>query len=173
MYLYRKIQQWSKQDEKPVITIGATDKSQTAKLVKELVTPYKPYLTPDIAVNIAYWRKANAIHNWFVQHCADGIDDCTPMHVSLEQLKALDQTLQEILQAPNEKLQRHIIEAKLPPVEGFFFGDTNLDDPEWLAVYLDDVAETHRILTKEFELNKAVDQTASSLSLAYQYQASW
>ena len=25
---------------------------------------------------VAYWRKFNALHNWFVQNCQDGVDEC-------------------------------------------------------------------------------------------------
>ena len=28
-----------------------------------------------LSYNIAYWRKANAIHGWFVAECADGVDE--------------------------------------------------------------------------------------------------
>ena len=27
-------------------------------------------------VCVAYWRKANAIHSWFVENCQDGVDEC-------------------------------------------------------------------------------------------------
>jgi hypothetical protein len=34
--------------------------------------------SPNIYVEttVAYWRKANAIHSWFVQNVQDGVDEC-------------------------------------------------------------------------------------------------
>ena len=39
--------------------------------------------------SIAYWRKANAIHWWFVQNVQNGIDDCREYVVTKAQLKEL------------------------------------------------------------------------------------
>ena len=30
---------------------------------------------------VAYWRKANAIHRWFINNIADGVDNCEPFEV--------------------------------------------------------------------------------------------
>jgi hypothetical protein len=38
---------------------------------------------------IGYWRKANAIHGWFVRECADGVDECQEITVTREQLAQL------------------------------------------------------------------------------------
>lgn len=38
---------------------------------------------------VGYWRKANAIHGWFVRECADGVDECQEIFVSRDQLKQL------------------------------------------------------------------------------------
>lgn len=35
---------------------------------------------------VGYWRKANAIHGWFVEELADGVDDCKDIHVSKDDL---------------------------------------------------------------------------------------
>jgi hypothetical protein len=42
-----------------------------------------------IEVERGYWRKANAIHNWFVKNVQDGIDNCSQYCVSYEKLCAL------------------------------------------------------------------------------------
>jgi hypothetical protein len=39
--------------------------------------------------NIGYWRKANAVHGWFVRECADGVDECQEIRVSHDQLRQL------------------------------------------------------------------------------------
>ena len=38
---------------------------------------------------IGYWRKANAVHGWFVRECANGLDECQEIFVSREQLLKL------------------------------------------------------------------------------------
>lgn len=43
----------------------------------------------DGIVQIGYWRKANAIHGWFVRECADGVDECQEITVTREQLAQL------------------------------------------------------------------------------------
>ena len=40
-------------------------------------------------VEVAYWRKANMIHRWFVDNVCDGEDDCREYSVSLEDIKKL------------------------------------------------------------------------------------
>ena len=34
-----------------------------------------------VRYRVAYWRKANAIHKWFVDHVQDGVDDCGEYYV--------------------------------------------------------------------------------------------
>ena len=38
---------------------------------------------------VAYWRKANMIHQWFVDNVQDGMDDCKEHMVERDQLKEL------------------------------------------------------------------------------------
>ena len=38
---------------------------------------------------LGYWRKANAVHGWFVRECANGLDECQEIFVSREQLLKL------------------------------------------------------------------------------------
>jgi len=55
------------------------------------------YLMNNEAEEIGYWRKANAIHGWFVRNCADGVDECQPIAVSRDDLTALRQDVLEAL----------------------------------------------------------------------------
>ena len=71
-------------------------------------------------VEVAYWRKANAIHGWFVDNIQDGVDDQNEYYVSKEKLEEL-----------------------LPVCEGFFFGDYSYSS--W---YVDDIKDTIEQLTK-------------------------
>jgi len=42
-----------------------------------------------VSINIGYWRKANAIHGWFVRECGGGVDECQPIYVPREKLLEL------------------------------------------------------------------------------------
>ena len=46
----------------------------------------------DEVENVGYWRKANAIHGWFVRELANGVDECQVIEVPrarLEELRGL------------------------------------------------------------------------------------
>lgn len=90
-----------------------------------------------VVTEAMYWRKANAIHKWFVDHCQDGNDDCGEYYVSPEQLVELATTLNTIIANPQ------LAGELLPPMEGFFFGSTEMD--EW---YWDDVKHTAKAMEK-------------------------
>ncbi len=76
-----------------------------------------------VTKRILYWRKANAIHNWFVQNIQDGIDDCERYYVPEEKLLELYNLCTQAHFTKNLNL--------LPPKEGFFFGNTVIDDFYW------------------------------------------
>lgn len=86
----------------------------------------------------AYWRKANAIHGWFVNNCQDGVDDCRESYVSTEQLTQLRDLCRDILAGTKTK-------DDMQPTAGFFFGNT--DNDEW---YRADLADTVEKLDKLF-----------------------
>lgn len=109
----------------------------------------------EIVHTVAYWRKANAIHGWFVKHCADGVDDCRPIYVPREMLATLKVVCEEIAASKDEIMAKR----ELPPTEGFFFGTYEMDDWYWS------------------DLKHTIDQLNVALSLEgvdeYTYQASW
>jgi hypothetical protein len=49
----------------------------------------RPYLKWIEEGELGYWRKANAIHNWFVTKLANGVDECQQIEVSRDDLYAL------------------------------------------------------------------------------------
>lgn len=103
------------------------------------------------AVEVAYWRKANAIHNWFL----DGReDDCTPFYVERERLERLRDVCEQILDEPA------LAEFALPTQDGFFFGSTEYD--EW---YMDSIKETYDKLS--------VLLATIPDGWSFKYQASW
>lgn len=76
-----------------------------------------------ISDEVAYWRKANHIHRWFVDHVQGGVDDCrTHSEVTEDALRDLVSTCKEVL------ANRNRAHELLPTREGFFFGSTEYDD---------------------------------------------
>lgn len=76
---------------------------------------------------VAYWRKANQIHAWFVKHVQGGEDNCEPHYVTSEQLTTLRDLCIDLLKSRSEVDAR----VQLPPAEGFFFGGYEIDDWYW------------------------------------------
>lgn len=84
---------------------------------------------------LGYWRKANQIHNWFVENIQNGIDDQAEYPVSIENLEELRSLCKKIL---NDK---NLAEDLLPTQSGFFFGSTEYD--EW---YFQNIKDTIQII---------------------------
>jgi len=95
----------------------------------------------NIQITVGYWRKANAIHNWFVNECGGGVDECQPIRVDNSNLLALRAYVEEVLEKP-EMASKH-----LPTASGFFFGSTDYD--EW---YVKDLEHTLKIIDKALSL---------------------
>jgi hypothetical protein len=94
-----------------------------------------------ITEQVGYWRKANAIHNWFVNNVQDGVDDCAfHNEVTKEYLEELRDICHEVL------CNHDLAESLLPTQSGFFFGSTVYD--EW---YIDDLKKTIDIVDKVLE----------------------
>jgi hypothetical protein len=108
-----------------------------------------------IVLEACYWRKANAIHKWFVDNCQDGIDECQVTYVSKEQLTELLDLCKQV------KKNHNLAHSLLPSESGFFFGGTEYD--EW---YFDSINYTIRELTKLLD-HKDVDCGE------FYYQSSW
>ena len=105
--------------------------------------------------SVAYWRKANHIHNWFVCECQNGKDDCNPYYVPQKKLLELRSHCIEILldfdKAPDV----------LPSAEGFFFGGTSYDE-----YYFSDISNT---ISQIDEIFSETDWETQKII----YQASW
>lgn len=109
----------------------------------------------EIVEEVGYWRKANAIHAWFVREVQDGVDNCQKAEVSEEDLKRLFATVNEVLDDPSKAM------TLLPPQAGFFFGSTEVN--EW---YLEDLKRTLEIV------GGVLETTNFSESTIY-YESSW
>ena len=81
-----------------------------------------------IIAEAMYWRKANAIHRWFVENVQGGEDNCERYYVSREQLMALRDLCANLCTANNAL---EMAEGELPTTDGFFFGSTEYDEWYW------------------------------------------
>src|SRR5260221_4638829 len=52
-------------------------------------SPHAEVYSDRVASCCAYWRKANAIHSWFVQNIQGGVDNCGRYEISWEQIAHL------------------------------------------------------------------------------------
>jgi hypothetical protein len=88
-----------------------------------------------VQFKVLQWRKANAIHDWFVNNVQHGEDDCGNYYVSRESLEELLATLGQVLQAREGGDDTGMIpEDILPTAQGFFFGSEEYDDYYWSEV---------------------------------------
>lgn len=90
----------------------------------------------DVEITVAYWRKANQIHGWFVNEVADGVDDCKPLYVRRDRLEELRGLLGQALAIKDGNTDdiESQLEDLLPPSDGFFFGGTEYDEWYWMQV---------------------------------------
>lgn len=65
-------------------------------------TDIRPERISRVVEEVGYWRKANAIHNWFVENVQNGIDECQDSHVSREKLAELLGLVNEVLADRNK-----------------------------------------------------------------------
>lgn len=115
-----------------------------------------------LQVASVYWRKANAVHAWFVDECQDGIDECQESPVQGEQLAKLRALCLDALAAYARcdfEQARKIME----PQSGFFFGSTDVDE-YWAADMQHTADEIERVIKLAAQTRGVVDFT---------YQASW
>lgn len=123
---------------------------------------------------IAYWRKANQIHKWFVDNAQSGQDDCDMHEVTIDMLEELAKVCKEVIDncklVPGKVYVGDVFVGEtgkwrkdyadgyvvdnpekaaelLPTSEGFFFGATDYD-----TYYMEDVRYTYEKLTEVLSL---------------------
>lgn len=112
-----------------------------------------------VDLRAAYWRKANAIHGWFVANVQGGEDRCDEHAVSREQLSELRDLCKGILDMPPGHARDSHAAESLPPTSGFFFGNTDIGEG-----YYADLADTVKQLDAALKLPDSWD---------FFYQSSW
>ena len=153
MYLSKRtyVKQWSHHapEEKHHVTV---------KKGKAKVDHIKPERISYVIEEVAYWRKANAIHQWFVEAVQDGDDNCGEYYVSLDDLKNLLNLCKQVLDNP--KMAKEL----LPTQQGFFFGGTEYDE-----YYFNDIEYTAKAIEELLEESSFLDTHAT----AFYYESSW
>jgi hypothetical protein len=113
----------------------------------------------EVRIEAGYWRKANAVHDWFVKNVQDGEDQCRPHPVSREKLAELKVQCARAIAARGRDFEEETSEDILPTASGFFFGTTEYDD--W---YYDYLAHTIEIVDRCLALPDSWD---------FEYCSSW
>ncbi len=184
MYLSKRkyVKNWehNPKEKHHTITIKRGGKTVSSKLaIKEIV------------YEAAYWRKANAIHKWFVDNCQGGEDDRRDAYVSAEQLQELVDLCKKVL-ATAKTAEGKVVNGQhydketdqwvdnledgitvtnpeelhklLPTADGFFFGSTDYD--QW---YLEDVKST----IEQLELALSDKGSDDEFGAEFTYHSSW
>jgi hypothetical protein len=110
-----------------------------------------------VSINVAYWRKSNQIHAWFINTYAEGVDDCKPVHLGeIGRLRELRDLCQQVLDDHSKA------EELLPVGEGFFFGSYDYNE-----YYFADLTNTIE------QLDKLLSNPKLAEGWDFIYQASW
>lgn len=110
-----------------------------------------------ISERVAYWRKANAIHKWFVDNVQGGVDDCKEYSVTLDQLRKLLKTCERVIK------DHSLATELLPTQEGFYFGSTDYGE-----CYYEDLKYTVKALKQVLK-----EKYPEDLYVSFTYDSSW
>lgn len=183
MYLFK----YQKIAGVPLIAQVSMDPDNMPEEIKKAFAPYikeKGTNFKWLAFNedVMYWRKANAIHKFFVDKVQKGVDNCGDYEVSIDIIKELHdlcvQAKDIVINSHKKNIKVHvgfsheegalyedrevydvdeyIINDVLPTQSGFFFGNTAYDEG-----YLNDLNNTIEACVKiinefDFENNDLV-----------------
>lgn len=116
-----------------------------------------------ISYEVAYWRKANQIHKWFVDNVQQGKDTCERYYVGKDKVVELKNLCAELLKDKDKDKALKL----LHPQDGFFFGATSEEDDEnFWEYYWGDLEDTVNQLEDALKF-------ADKYGGTFYYQASW
>jgi len=161
MYLEKRtyVKNWDHMDKEERHEFNITKNGKPTKI--------KPERISHVIEDVGYWRKANQIHQWFVDNAQDGEDRNGELtYVNEEQMRELLVTVKSVLQASKLVPGKVCVGTKyedgksipimedgkviedptvakrlLPAQSGFFFGGTDYDEG-----YYNDLVHTKEIL---------------------------
>jgi hypothetical protein len=124
-----------------------------------------------VRLPLAYWRKANQIHKFFVDVSGED-DNCQDIEVSREDLENLLNLCKQALKTRDKTLEDlkegEVVvgpEDILPTQSGFFFGSTDYDE-----YYYSDLERTVQVLEKILN-HPGIPK--EDYSWSFIYRASW
>ena len=129
------------------------DRKQNTEIKSALGFSANDFESVAVSLEVAYWRKANYIHKWFVDNVQEGIDNCGEYWVSNEKMQELYDTCVRALETKDATI--------LSPTDGFFFGSTDID--QW---YWDDIESTK-------EKIKSLLEDKRLAGYDFYYRSSW
>jgi hypothetical protein len=129
------------------------DKAISTEIMRHFPELKETQTIQEVTVRVGYWRKANAIHKWFVDNVQEGTDDCGNYSVSRERLQELRDTCERVLRWEG------LANEQLPTTSGFFFGGTDYDE-----YYRRDLEQTIKIIDGCLALPDSWD---------FEYHSSW
>lgn len=136
-------------------------------IAKSLLTPENIAIAKSYSQKeVAYWRKANQIHAWFVKNVQDGVDDCGYYPLSQDKIRELMEVCQKVIEISNDNTlsvseKEKQYEAWLPSQQGLFFGSVAYNE-----YYLGELEYTIEELTPLVEAELLPHE-------AYYYTSSW
>lgn len=157
MYLSKKtyVKQWDHQSAEEKFEVTVTKGGNEYESIKSSRVKY-------IEEEVAYWRKANQIHNWFVQNVQEGEDNCKEYYVDVDDMMNLLDVCKQV------KADSSKAETLLPPQSGFFFGGTEIDE-----YYMQDIDYTIEVLEGLLKETYKTKDGKEYFSGEFYYQSSW
>jgi len=138
MYLSAKRNIWGFDDEDK--NLGNSIQKLFPEL-DDIQARFNYTIVNSVKVEVGYWRKANAIHHWFVENVQGGEDECHRHEVTRDKLKALKAVCEAVLEDRSKSV------VLLPTRGGFFFGSTDYDEG-----YYQDINDTIEIIDRCLKL---------------------
>lgn len=135
--------------KKKVYLTPSYEHNETTKSKETVKINNEEYSTENLTCleySVGYWRKANHIHNFFVNCIQEGIDDCRESYVDTDCLEELLDICEKIIKKCKLKKDGTISNLKLaeqllPTCQGFFFGSDRYD-----GSYLQSIKDTIDII---------------------------
>lgn len=94
---------------------------------------------------VCYWRKFNALHNWFVNNVQNGVDNCQSYELTKKHIESCLDVLRIVDKTKDASL--------LEPKSGFFFGSVNVDEYYFTDVK-NSIEKLENLLDEDWEKNR-------------------
>ena len=125
---------------------GTDEEKEFKKKIGEMDVSGVGLDADEVSFNIHTWRKANAIHKWFLDNVQEGDDDCREYCVDIEQLRELVGLINKVLGADTGNIKEDLANSlKGDYLKPEFLPD---DEEEYDEYYVQDLKETREMIEK-------------------------